>query len=75
MKAYDEHTSQKKLAYEKAKEEHQKTQLADGGKSLFENGPAKGRSLGGSKAKVQANKIQVPKVPFEINIASIGASL
>jgi hypothetical protein len=40
--------------------------MNDGGRSLFDVG---------SKAKKQTQKVQVEKVPFNINIAQIGASL
>lgn len=75
MKAYEEHNILKKAAYEKAKQEQGKSAGNDGGKSLFQTGvPKGGRSLG-SKAKSGQPKIQVPNVPFEINISLIGASL
>lgn len=74
MKAYDEHNALKKIAFEKAKAEQSSKVMEDGGKSLFQTGQQSGKNLG-SKSKPVPQKIQVPKVPFEINIASIGASL
>jgi hypothetical protein len=75
MKAYEEHSILKKAAYEKAKQELSKSKANDGGKSLFQTGVAKGGRSLGSKAKATQPKVQVPNVPFEINISLIGASL
>jgi len=48
--------------------------MEDGGKSLFALGK-KGRGLGSKPQQANKAKIVAEKVPFKINISSIGASL
>jgi len=78
MKALETHNQLKKEAFEKAKVAFEAQQKEDGVKNLFANtGPQRAKGFGSKGAgKLNAQKKIVPeKVPFSINISSIGASL
>ena len=68
LRAYDEHEKKKRAAIANASKAQE---INDGGKSLFETAP-RGKGLGSKPRQIGP---KVPKIPFEINISSIGASL
>lgn len=66
----------KKQAYEKAKLAFETQQKDNGVANLFATGPQRAKDLGSKGGKKLNQKKIVPeKVPFSINISSIGASL